>query len=212
MDLRDVLFLLATAGKTELRRPRPTNQRVSVYKFLHYQEHLTSIFWHFFIKDTPEKWVLKSGARPRWWCAGQKIKKKCPYKKMSETGRSILFFPVPVLGKLCSSYWMPFFCLQFEASCLQLSFLLTVVLFSLSTYSCSMYAHNWSPFFTHSWNSFAWSGKVCLIRTSVDCQQRSSTVSKKNPTASKKTSPLPMRVASCSPVLDKNRAPMVQQF
>ena len=38
--------------------------------------------------------------------------------------------------------------------------------------------------------SFAYSGKVCLIRALRDCKQRSLTVSKKAPTVSKKASPL----------------------
>ena len=41
---------------------------------------------------------------------------------------------------------------------------------------------------------FAYCGKVCLSSTSTDCKQRSSTVSKKHPTVSKKTSPFINRV------------------
>ena len=43
--------------------------------------------------------------------------------------------------------------------------------------------------FTYSWSFFAYSGKVRLIRAVRDCKQRSSTVSKKAPTVSKKASP-----------------------
>ena len=61
-----------------------------------------------------------------------------------------------------------------------LAFLLTVRAFLLTVGS----------FLTHSWSSFAYSGKVRLIRALRDCKQRSLTVSKKAPTLSKKASPL----------------------
>ena len=41
-------------------------------------------------------------------------------------------------------------------------------------------------FFTYSWSFFAYSGEVRLIRALRDCTQRSLTVSKRAPTASKK--------------------------
>ena len=44
--------------------------------------------------------------------------------------------------------------------------------------------------FDYSWSFFAYNGKVRLIGTAVDCKQRSSTVSRKAPTVSKKASPL----------------------
>ena len=79
------------------------------------------------------------------------------------------------------------------------SFLLTVKLFLLTvgnissnlaffTYSWSLFADNFS-FFTYSWSFFAYNGRVRLIRALRDCKQRSSTVSKKTPTVSKKASP-----------------------
>ena len=49
---------------------------------------------------------------------------------------------------------------------------------------CSFFAYNWS-FFAYSWSSFAYSGKVYLRSASMDCKQRSSTVSNNAPTVSK---------------------------
>ena len=73
------------------------------------------------------------------------------------------------------------FFLQLGASCLQLSFF---------AYSCvwQFIAYNWS-FSTYSWSFFAYGGKVHLINTSTDGKQRSSAVSTKAPTVSKKPSP-----------------------
>ena len=68
------------------------------------------------------------------------------------------------------------------------AFFLTVDNFSFFTYSWSSFAYSFS-FFTYSWSFFAYSGKVRLIRALRDCKQRSSTVSKKAPTVSKKASP-----------------------
>ena len=45
-------------------------------------------------------------------------------------------------------------------------------------------------FFTYNWQVFAYSEKVRLISTLRDCKQRSSAVSKKAPTVSKKNFPL----------------------
>ena len=83
---------------------------------------------------------------------------------------------------------MQLFGLQFEAFLLTIwSSLLTVVHFSFSAYTRSFFTYNWSS----CWSSFACNGIVCLIRSSsVDCKQRSSTVSKKAPTVSRKASPL----------------------
>ena len=79
--------------------------------------------------------------------------------------------------------------LQLEASRLQWSFLLTVDNFSFFTYSWSFSAYSFS-FLTYSWSFFAYSGKVRLTRALRDCKQRSSTVSRKVPTVSKKASPV----------------------
>ena len=65
------------------------------------------------------------------------------------------------------------------------AFLLTVDNFSFFTYSLSFFAYSFS-FFTYSWSFCAYSGKVRLIGALRDCKQRSSTVSKKAPTVSKK--------------------------
>ena len=84
---------------------------------------------------------------------------------------------------------MRHFCLQLEASCLQWSFF---------TYSDS-WEHFWLQFelfklhfelLCLQLSLFAYSGKVCLRSTSVHCKQRSSTVSKKPPTVTKKASPI----------------------
>ena len=89
-----------------------------------------------------------------------------------------------------------FFGLQLEASCLQWSFFyLQLTIFSLFTY-------NWSFLLTVlafllTVGFFAYNGKVHLIRALRDCKQRSLTVSKKAPTASKQTSPLSFGVGSC---------------
>ena len=61
------------------------------------------------------------------------------------------------------------------------AFLLAVDNFSFFTYC-------WS-FFTYSWSFFAYSGTMHLIRALRDCKHRSSTVSRKAPTVSKKASP-----------------------
>ena len=68
------------------------------------------------------------------------------------------------------------------------AFLLTVDNFSFFAYSWSFFAHSFS-FLTHSWSSFAYSGKVHLIRALRDCKQRSLTVSKKAPTVSESATP-----------------------
>ena len=68
------------------------------------------------------------------------------------------------------------------------AFLLTVDNFSYFAYSWSFFTYNFS-FFTCSWSCFGYSGKVRLISALRDCKQRSLTVSKKAPTASKKASP-----------------------
>ena len=60
--------------------------------------------------------------------------------------------------------------------------------FSRTVDNFSFFAYNFS-FFTYSWSFFAYSGKVHLIWALRDCKQRSSTVSKKAPTVSKKASP-----------------------
>ena len=84
---------------------------------------------------------------------------------------------------------MRLFCLQLEASCLQWSFLLlTVDNFSFFTYNWSFFAYSFS-FSTYSWSFFAYSGRMRLLMALRDCKQRSSTVSKKAPTVSKKASP-----------------------
>ena len=55
------------------------------------------------------------------------------------------------------------------------------VAFLLTADTCS--------FFPYSWSFLAYTGKVRLIRALRDCKQRSSTVSKKAPTVSKKLPP-----------------------
>ena len=74
------------------------------------------------------------------------------------------------------------FLLTVELLCLQLTllaFLLTIGAFSLTGLA----------FLLTIGAFFAYSGKVHLIRALRDCKQRSLTVSKKAPTASKKASP-----------------------
>ena len=82
------------------------------------------------------------------------------------------------------------------------AFLLTIDNFSFFTYSWSFFAYNFS-FFTYSWSFPAYSGKVRLIRALRDCKQRSSTVSKKAPTVSKKASPLFISRDACSDSIAK---------
>ena len=87
---------------------------------------------------------------------------------------------------------MQLFCLHLEASCLQLSFL-----FCLRSYLGTFLLTACSSFFCLQVGFFAYSGKVCLRSTSTDCEQRSSTVSKKTPTVSLKKSTLDLQ--SCGP-------------
>ena len=60
---------------------------------------------------------------------------------------------------------------------------LTILAFLLT--SRAFFTYNFC-FFTHNWSFFAYSGKVLLISALRDYKQRSLTVSKKAPTASKK--------------------------
>ena len=101
---------------------------------------------------------------------------------------------------LIGCIWMRLFLLTIG------SFLLTVELFLLTIDNFSFFYLQLtvSSFFTYSWRVFAYSfsffylqlelfaysGKVCLIRTLRDCKRRSLTVSKKAPTVSPKASPV----------------------
>ena len=94
------------------------------------------------------------------------------------------------------------FCLQLEASCLQWSFLLTIdrvgaFLLTIGAFHLQLLS------FTYSWSFLAYNGKVRLISDLRDCKQRSLTVSKQAPTASKKASPL-LFPKSISPVLQES--------
>ena len=73
---------------------------------------------------------------------------------------------------------MQFFCLQLEASCLQLSFCACSCVWELFCLQSEFFFAYNSSFFAYSLSFFAYSGKVCLRSTSTDCKQRSSTVSK----------------------------------
>ena len=81
-----------------------------------------------------------------------------------------------------------FFAYSWKLPAYSEDFLLTVASFSSFAYKWSFFDYNFS-FFTCSWSFLAYSGKVRLIRALRDCKQRSSTVSKKAPTVSKKASP-----------------------
>ena len=93
---------------------------------------------------------------------------------------------------LRSVFWMQFFLLTVG------SFLLTVELFYLQlTFLASLLTVGafWLTilaFSAYNWSFLAYSGKVCLTRALRHCKQRSLTVSKKTPTVSKKTSPVPL--------------------
>ena len=75
-----------------------------------------------------------------------------------------------------------------EVSCLQLSFLLTMVFGSFFAYNWSVFTYSLSFLLSVEF-FFSYSGKVYLISTSVNCQQNNSTASKEIPTVSKTTSP-----------------------
>ena len=92
--------------------------------------------------------------------------------------------------RLVSKYCMPLCQVaRFCAFCVSGAFLLTVDSVSFFTYNWSLFAYSFS-FLAYSWSFFAYSGKVRLIRALRHCKQRSSTVSKKALTASKKASPV----------------------
>ena len=78
--------------------------------------------------------------------------------------------------------------------------LLTVDNLSFFTYNWSFFTYTFS-FFSYSGSFLAYGGKVRLISVLRDCKQRSSTVSKKAPTVSKKASPMLIP----SPSLNKSR-------
>ena len=86
------------------------------------------------------------------------------------------------------SYGCGFFGYSWELPAYSGAFLLTIDNFGFFACNWSFFAYSFS-FLTHSWSSFAYSGKVRLIRALRDCKQRSLTVSKKAPTVSKKASP-----------------------
>ena len=77
------------------------------------------------------------------------------------------------------------FGLQMEASCLQWSFLLTVVFGSFFAYRSSVFYLQLELSLLQL-KLFAYSGKVLLASSSTACKQRSSTVSKQSPTVSYK--------------------------
>ena len=97
------------------------------------------------------------------------------------------------------AFRMQLLCLQLEASCLQWifnlqltivftytwGFSLTILAFLLTVAFCLQFYLQ-----TKLQLLFAYSGQVRLISALRDCKQRSSTVSKKTPTASKKSFPL----------------------
>ena len=68
--------------------------------------------------------------------------------------------------------WMRLFCLEFEASFLQLSFFAySYVVEAFFAYNFSCFTYNFSSF-SYNWSFFAYSGKVQLIGTSLDCKQK----------------------------------------
>ena len=66
---------------------------------------------------------------------------------------------------------MRLFCLQLEVSYLQLSFLLTIALWSFFAYNFS-FVHYSGKGFVLTVEIFAYNGKVHLIGTAMDCKQR----------------------------------------
>ena len=87
------------------------------------------------------------------------------------------------VGNGCS-----FFAYNWKLPAYSGAFLLTVDDFGFFSYSWSFRAYSFS-FLTYSWSFSAYSGKVRVLRALRDCKQGSSTVSKKAPTVTKKTSP-----------------------
>ena len=89
---------------------------------------------------------------------------------------------------------MQIFCLQLGASCLQLTFPLTVVFGSCFAYNSSCFAYN---------SIFAYSGNTSLS-TQMDCKQKNSTVSRKAPSVSTNAS----RIPKLSTLQHHNRKPL----
>ena len=94
----------------------------------------------------------------------------------------------PIQGIPGNSSGCSFFAYNWKLPAYSGAFLLTIDNFSLFTYSWSFFTYSFS-FSNCSWSFFTYSGKVPLISALRDCKQRSSTVSKKAPTVSKKASP-----------------------
>ena len=90
---------------------------------------------------------------------------------------------------LFSSDWrMQLFACGWKLPAYSGAFLLTVGFGRFVTYSWSFFAYSFS-FSTYNCSFLTYSGKVCLISTLTDCKQRSSTVSQKARTVSKRASP-----------------------
>ena len=87
------------------------------------------------------------------------------------------------------------FCLQLEASCLQLRFFAYNCAWELLCLQLELVNLQFELFCLQL-SFFAYNGKVFLRSTSTDCKQRSSTVSKKAPTVSRKAAPLATRFES----------------
>ena len=133
---------------------------------------------------TAKRGFLGQGKAFGWPPAACPPKRPRPFARC----RAIGDFEVAAVRVTRSCFWMQLFCLQLEGSCLQWSFFTYSWQFSVFAYSWTFSTYSFS-FFAYSWSFFAYSGKVRLIRTLRDCKQRSSTVSKKAPTVSKKASP-----------------------
>ena len=92
---------------------------------------------------------------------------------------------VCIYNRIINFYWHflsdAIFCLQLQASCLQVSFYL---LGSFFAYNLSFYLQVELKFCLQL-SCVAYSGKVCLRSSSRDCKQRSLTVSQKAPTVKK---------------------------
>ena len=94
--------------------------------------------------------------------------------------------------------WCSFFAYSWMLPAYSWAFLLTVVFWSFFAYSCvwELFCLQFELFnlrfelFCLQLSFFAYSGKVCLRSTSTDCEQRSSTASKKPRAVNKKASPV----------------------
>ena len=85
------------------------------------------------------------------------------------------------------SIWMQLFCLQLEASCLQMCFLLTIVFGSFFAYNLSFFTYSGS--FVLTIGASLLTVKKCIQEVPQQTVSKEAPLSKKAPTVSKKTSP-----------------------